>query len=383
MGDAVQLAAFIRANIERIAVDWELFAATLLPEEEFSKSVLRNSIVEMLTEIAKDMDRAQSAGQQQRKSEGDAERGVGIDTAADKHALERVGMGVSSRHLIAEFRALRATIIRLWQSSEAGTGEASLFDLIRFNEAVDQLLSHAAARYTEETDRSREMFLGILGHDLRNPLQAISGWANLQLRATTIDRQAGLASQILASSARMSHMITDLIELTRVRLGSGIVVRRAPADMRRICAKAIEEMEAIYPDRVFQLTCDNEVSGEWDAARMIQVLSNLLGNAIQHGSAHFPIAVTVTRNDREVELAVHNHGAAIPPDAIPMLFDSLFQGVPSERTAGDHSSSMGLGLYIAREIVSAHGGSIEVRSSDDEGSTFVAHLPRAGGGGRH
>jgi signal transduction histidine kinase len=366
--------------MERIAADWELFAATLLPEKQFSKSVLRDDILEMLTEIAKDMDRAQSAGQQQQKSEGDARRGYGIDTAADKHALERVKMGVSSRHLISEFRALRATIIRLWQSSKAELNEASFHDLIRFNEAVDQLLSQAAARYTEETNRSRELFLGILGHDLRNPLQAIFGWAELQLRAKTVERQAGFASQILVSSARMSHMITDLIELTRVRLGSGTVLQRAPADIRRICVQAIEEMEAIYPDRVFQLHCDDGLTGDWDSARMIQVLSNLLGNAIQHGSASFPVTVTATGNCQEVELAVHNQGAAISPDAIPMLFDSLVRGVSTERAADDWSSSLGLGLYIAKEIISAHGGSIEVRSSDDEGSTFVAHLPRAAAG---
>ena len=283
--NTVQLAHFIRVNIERIAADWEQFAATLLPEEDFSKSILRNGIVEMLTEIANDMDRAQSAGQQQKKSEGDAKRGDGIDTAADKHALERVNMGVSSRHLISEFRALRATVIRLWQPSEAALDKGSLLDLIRFNEAVDQLLAQAAEKFTDETNRSRDLFLGILGHDLslRNPLAAISGWADSQLRVKTLDRQAEIASQILISSSRMSHMITDLIELTSVRLGSGIVLRRAPADMRGICVKAIEEMESIYPDRIFQLNCNDEVSGEWDTARMTQVLSNLLGNAIQHG----------------------------------------------------------------------------------------------------
>jgi signal transduction histidine kinase len=223
------------------------------------------------------------------------------------------------------------------------------------------------------------MFLGVLGHDLKNPLAAISGCAELQLLPSTPDRQAKLASQILISASRMSRMITDLIELTRLRFGSGIVVRRAPADLRRICVSAIEEMEAIYPDRIFELNCDDELFGEWDAARMTQVLSNLLGNAIQHGSARFPVSMTAKSNDHEVALEVHNQGAAIPPDAIPMLFDSLFQGGPRERSADDRSSSLGLGLYIAKEIISAHGGSIEVRSSDDEGTTFVAHLPRVAG----
>jgi signal transduction histidine kinase len=374
----MRLAAFIRSNLEQISVEWELFAATLLPDEELSASILRDGIVDMLNEIAADMDRAQSMEQQQGKSEGDPRHQPHIEDAAERHALARVKMGLSSRQLISEFRALRATVIRLWQRDATQVDETSLYDLTRFNESIDQALIEAAVRYTAEIDRSRELYLGILGHDLRNPLGAISGFAQLQLRSKTPDRHGHFASQILICVGRMSHMITDLIELTRVRLGSGIVLKRTQVSLRSICTDVIEEMKAIYPKRIFQLNCDDELCGEWDVPKMSQVVSNLLGNAIQHGDVKSPIIVTAKSDSAGVELSVHNDGTPIHPEMLKRIFDCLFQGPLGEKAADDSSTSLGLGLYIVKEIISAHGGAIEARSSDDEGTTFVARLPPIG-----
>ena len=190
----MRLAAFIRANMEPISAEWERFAATLLPKEEFSSSVLRNSIVELLTEIAADMDENQTSQEQHEKSEGHPDRSNFTKGAVVQHALARIQMGLSARQFIAEFRALRATVIRLWQRDTAEIDDASLNDMIRFNEAIDQVLSEGAVTYTEEVDRARELFLGMLGHDLRNPLTAISALAELQLRGTMTERHAQFAS---------------------------------------------------------------------------------------------------------------------------------------------------------------------------------------------
>lgn len=376
----MRLAAFIRSNVEHIVAEWELFAATLLPKEEFSKSMLRDGIIDMLDEIVADMDSFQSDEQQQGKSEGEPQRYQHIEDAAERHALARVKMGLSSRQVISEFRALRATVVRLWQQDSAEIDQASLYDLTRFNEAIDQALTEAAVRYTTEIERSRELFLGILGHDLRNPLAAISGLAQLLPRVKDADRQREFASQILISVGRMSHMITDLIELARVRLGTGIAINPAPTSMRRVCASAIEEMKAIYPKRVFRLNCEEDIPGEWDQARMSQLLSNLLGNAVQHGEVHSPITVTARRGGNGVDIAVHNSGMAISPRLIPTLFDCLVRGALGPRDAEDNSTSLGLGLYIAREIIVAHGGTIEVCSTEAEGTTFTARLPLAAPG---
>jgi signal transduction histidine kinase len=375
----MRLSAFIKTNIEQIAAEWEKFAASLLPDEEFSASVLRDGIVDILNEIAWDMDRAQSAEQQQGKSEGDPRRTPHIEDAAERHALARVKMGLSSRQLISEFRALRATVIRLWEQGIVEIDKESLYDLTRFNEAVDQALSEAAVRYSEEIDRSRELFLGMLGHDLRNPLAAISGLAELQMRAKTSERYAYFAKQILISAGRMSHMIIDLVELTRVRLGAGIVVSRSVGDLGEICRNVVQEMQAIYPGRDFHLDCAEALPGEWDAPRLSQVVSNLLGNAIQHGAATSTITLTGKRDGHLIEIAVHNAGPPIPADAIPKLFDCLFQGRASEKADDDQSTSLGLGLYIAREIIVAHGGTISVTSSDEGGTIFTTLLPCAAG----
>ena len=373
----MKLSAFIRINIDQISAEWEQFAATLLPDEEFSTSVLRDGIVDMLIEIACDMDRAQSAQQQQGKSQGDPKVTLHIEDAAERHALARVKMGLSSRQLISEFRALRATVIRLWQQSAIEIDEVALYDLTRFNESIDQALSEAAVRHSEEIDRSRELFLGILGHDLRNPLSAILGLAELQLIAKEPERCAVFAKQILISAGRMSHMITDLIELTRVQLGSGIVVNPTRADLRDVCANVVQEMQAAYPRRIFYLDCDDALSGEWDEARMNQVISNLLGNAIQHGAATSAVTLSGKRDRNAIELAVHNEGIPILADVIPRLFDHLFRSRPSEVASDDQSTSLGLGLYIAKEIVVAHGGTINAYSSAKDGTTFVVRLPCA------
>jgi signal transduction histidine kinase len=370
----MRLSEFIKANIERVAADWETFAATLLPDENFSASVLRDGIVDMLNEIALDMDRSQNAAQQQEKSEGDTSGSPQMEDAAERHALARLRMGLSFRQLISEFRALRATVISLWEHGNVAIDQTTLYDVTRFNEALDQALSDAAVRYSEEIDRSRELFLGMLGHDLRNPLAAISGLAQLQARAKTPERCADFATKISMSAGRMSHMITDLMELTRVRLGTGISICRCPADLSAVCRNVIEEMQAIYPHRSFYLDCPNTLSGEWDTVRMSQVMSNLLGNAVQHGAATSAVTLSGKRDGNMVEIAVHNEGAEIPVEAIPKLFDCLFQARPGELADDDQSTSLGLGLYIAREIVLAHGGTITVSSTDEAGTTFTARL---------
>ena len=369
----MSLAAFIRANTEAIAAEWERFAATLMPGERLGSSVLRNDVVGMLGDIAANMDEAQSATQQQAKSEGEPGRSHFTQGAVVEHVLSRVALGVSPRQFLSEFRALRATVIRLWQRENNDIDAQALDDMIRFNEAIDQMLAEGTVNYTREVDRARELFLGILGHDLRNPLAAINGLAELQLRGKTPERHAQLASQILISARRMSDMISDLLEVARVRLGSGITLHRSPTCMKRICTNVVDEMQAAFPNRSFRLNDKGELPGEWDESRLSQVVSNLVSNAVQHGAAHSTITVTARRREKEVEVLVHNEGTPIPADKIPKLFDSFYR--LNDENADTSSTSLGLGLYISHEIVTAHGGSIKVQSSAASGTTFTVRLP--------
>ncbi len=371
----MKLSKFIRHNIEEISVEWERFAATLLPDEEFSASVLRDGIAAILKEIATDMDCSQSAQEQQDKSEGGQESNPDKDNAAETHALARVRMGLTSRQLISEFRALRATVLRLWEESDTEVSKDDLYDITRFNEAVDQALTEAAVRYSEKIEQSRELFLGILAHDLRTPLGAISGLAQLLVYAKNPDRNAEFASQILVSAGRMAHMITDLMELTRVQLGSGISVNPSESDIVNICSNVITEMKAIYPERAFTLDADESLIGKWDEPKLGQVLSNLLANAVQHGYANSVITVKAKKLKNIIELQVHNEGSAVPEKLLPILFDRFVQGKAGFRADEGRAANLGLGLYIAREIIVAHGGTLTVHSTNDEGTTFTANLP--------
>jgi sigma-B regulation protein RsbU (phosphoserine phosphatase) len=234
------------------------------------------------------------------------------------------------------------------------------------------VLSEGVVNYSQEVERSHELFLGILGHDLRNPLSAITGLAELLLRSKAPERHAQFSSQILVSARRMSRLISDLLELARVRLGTGINLHRAPINLHRICKTVVEEMRVIFPNRTFHINGDDELPGEWDENRLSQVISNLVSNAVQHGTVESAVTVTTKNSDYDVEVSVHNEGTPIPPDVIPKLFDSFYR---LDNNAEGHSNNLGLGLYISKEIIAAHGGTIGVRSSAEEGTTFLIRLP--------
>ncbi len=376
----MRLEQFILANIPAISREWEVFAATLVPKEEFSRSVLRDGIEDLLAGIAADMRQSQTAEQQRDKAESEGKSSKGLDGVAQTHASERVGMGVSSQQLISEFRALRASVIRLWRSTTRGGDERDIYDLTRFNEAIDQSITEAEKEYRRRVDNSRELFLGILGHDLRNPLAAISALAESLLRAKDIDRNVTLANKISGSARRMSYMITDLMELARLQSGREIAVRPTNADVREICLQVIGEMEGIHPGQPFKLNAEHGISGNLDIPKISQVLSNLVGNAVQHGASGSAITITAGKVGSGIELRVHNEGPSIPPSTLPKIFDCFVQGKSGLKSDEDQSSSLGLGLYIAREIVVAHGGTIEVHSSESDGTTFVVRLPIAAEG---
>ena len=173
----------------------------------------------------------------------------------------------------------------------------------------------------------------------------------------------------------MNQMVGDLLDLTRSRLGSGVPIVRATMDLAKVAGDAVDEMAAAHPESVFEFKASGDLRGEWDSARISQVLANLLGNAVQHGSAKSTISVTATGDAKEVVLRVHNRGPAIPPSDLHGLFSPL-KRLKSGEAAPAASSSLGLGLYIVERIVTAHGGTIDVSSSNDAGTSFTVHLPR-------
>jgi signal transduction histidine kinase len=299
-----------------------------------------------------------------------------VETAAEVHGAGRAESGFTVSEMVSEYRALRASVIRLWTKVSGTLSGDDLEDLMRFNEAIDQSLAESISRYTEDVDRSKDMFVAILGHDLRSPLGAVLTASQFMLddgRLTEPNRS--LTASIARSAARMNAMVGDLLDFTRSRLGPGVPIARGEMDLATEAAHAVEEARAANPDRVFKLNTSGDLRGRWDSARIGQVLANLLGNAAQHGSPDAPISVTARGETNEVVLQVHNRGPEIPAMHLPGLF-SPFKRLQADGTAGGAWSSLGLGLHIVERIVTAHGGSMDVKSSSEGGTFFTARLPR-------
>jgi PAS domain S-box-containing protein len=223
------------------------------------------------------------------------------------------------------------------------------------------------------TVRFSEMFVGILGHDLRNPLSAIATAASLLGRRAESDKVAKPATRILNSAGRMGRMIDQLLDFTRIRLGKGIPIEQKETDLAEVCRLAIDELESAGEARKIELRAAGDSIGLWDADRLLQLCSNLLSNALAHGTGTDPIAIRVNGTDpTNVVLEVCNAGA-VPPEIMPVLFEPFRSGA-NEKQA--RSNGLGLGLFISQQIAISHAGSIEVVSSETDGTQMSVRLPR-------
>jgi signal transduction histidine kinase len=311
---------------------------------------------------------------------------------ADSQTVKRVmifGFSVSVGVLLVAFLVLR------WQGSQrAGLASenARLLNSAQrhaddLREANQQMVS-ATIRAQELTDEAesarariehsehelrmvgefRETFMGILGHDLRNPLASISMAARLLLRHPHADEQENKAmARIIRGCQRMARMISQLLDLTRTRLGGGFPLEPKLVDLRDMCRNVVDEFEA-----PIELEVEGEVTGYWDPDRLEEVLSNITGNAVEHAAPGTPLAVKVRGGSAEVVVEISNRGTPIPPEVLPFIFEPFRRGKQLEKSP---SGSLGLGLYIAKQIMLSHGGTLEAHSADGT-TTFTMRLPR-------
>ena len=238
---------------------------------------------------------------------------------------------------------------------------------------------YAQRRELAEALRLNEMFIAILGHDLRNPLGAmLTGAQALELKVTDPNQRRTLARMISAGQ-RMTEMIEELLDLTRARLGGGLGFARGqdPLDVGAIVRRAVDELKATHGDREVQVTVRGDAATAGDPDRLVQMFSNLIGNALDHGTDGTAVTIAVEGGEQEIVARVHNHGA-IPPHMLPTLFNPFH-----DRTSGAASRShgLGLGLFIAQQIALAHKGRIDVVSSEVSGTTLTVCIPRAAADG--
>jgi signal transduction histidine kinase len=231
----------------------------------------------------------------------------------------------------------------------------------------------AAAR----SDEVRERFLGLLSHDLRGPLNSIVMNIGLLVqRGALEERQLKNADRITRSAERMTRMVADLTSFARARESRGLELQRRPGDLADVCERVVEELAAGHPGRIVRLSAAGPGAGSWDLERIAQAVSALIENGLQESPPDAAVSVSIADRDSDAVIEVHSPGAPLPADALPTLFDPYARARAADvhKPKGD---GLGLGLYLAHQIVLAHGGHIEVRSTAADGTTFRMILPRA------
>ena len=372
----MKLADFIHRNLEMILQEWETFAGTLMPEgASMSTSALRDHARQILLAVAADMETDQTMREQKRKSLGQGPDVLNAaDTAATIHGELRHEVGFDLVKLVAEYRALRASVLRLWIRQGLGADARDFDDMLRFNEAIDQAIAESVSSFSSELAKARDTFTAILGHDLRSPLGAILMSAHNAVSHGIPEPAARAVETIQRSAKAMETMIRDLLDFAGARLGREMPMRPEESSLVETCDAALAEVRAAHPGRTFDFESGGDLRGVFDPARVGQALSNLLNNAINHGDTEHPVTMRARVESRELIVEVVNKGKTIPPETLRAIMD------PATRVhlpRSDGSSGLGLGLFIAQQVAKAHGGAMTAVSLNDE-TRFSFRLPRWG-----
>jgi signal transduction histidine kinase len=369
----VRLAEFITREIEIILERWEAFASTRLPAAGYMKPLeLRDHARQILEAVVIDLSTPQTKQEQVAKSMGlSAGLFPTAETAAQTHAILRARSGFDINQLASEYRALRASVLHLWAEA-CVLDRPQLEDVMRFNEAIDQALAESIALFNVQVEQSRNLLLGMLGHDMRSPLQTIRMTAMHLARLNAGDDISKAARRLINSGAQMHGLLDDLLDFNRTQLGLGISITPGDVDLGVLCEEEVEQLRAGHPGHEVQLVVFGDCHGCWDGKRLRQLLGNLTVNAIKYGQANKPIRVSVIGRETDVRIEVRNEGPAIPRATLAQMFQPLKRGL-DEPSQSD--GSLGLGLYIASEIAKAHGGGIDARSEDTE-TVFSVSVPR-------
>lgn len=374
MNATTSLPDFIDENVQTILAEWERFASTIPSASALDTEGLRDHAEQILHAVAADMRTEQSDTEREAKSKGQALRRDAADTAAELHGSGRLEEGFTLNEMVSEYRALRASVVHLWLSGPGNEQDRTLSELTRFHEALDQSLSESIARFSANLDKRRQLFMGTLGHDLRTHLHVILASSSKLRSDITMENVQRYGSYIDASAQQINHMVIDLLDVARTKLGGQLPLDPAPVNAAMLCEETVRPFLILHPDRRFIVEAPDDIQGNWDKQRLQQLIANLIRNALQYGHPQSPITLGVSRAEGLACFRVHNEGKPIPTNKLHLIFEPMQRAAEqSLQQTGD--TNVGLGLYIARTIARAHGGQLSVESSQEHGTTFTASLP--------
>jgi signal transduction histidine kinase len=369
----MRLADFIVRDMQAIVLHWEEFASTRNPgASRMTQLELRDHIQEILIAVAKDLSTSQTPEAQAAKSMGLAPPPA-LETAAQTHGLMRARGGFDIKQIASEYRALRASVLHLWTNScvpEPPNQE----DMIRFNEAIDQALAESIVFFSDKVDEARDLLLGMLGHDMRTPLQSILMTATYLGRLNAGEKVSEAATRLISSGSRMKGLLDELVEFNRANLGLGLHASPTNVDLADLFADELQELRAAYPGRELSLEVTGNSKGYWDGPSLQRLLGNLVVNAVKYGDVDSPVRIVIADGGEILRFEVRNTGPTIDPSALQRFFEPLQRGQHQDHKY-DPNAGLGLGLYIAREIAKANGGQIEASAQGRE-TVFSVRLPR-------
>jgi len=370
----MRLSKFIRANPDDIERAWEDFARSLtLFAADLSGTILRDHLREILAAIADDMDSLQTSAQQQAKSKGHGPRGGTLDLVTALHSHARLISGFNLEHAISEYRALRSSILFLWVRSAPKKEDIELSEVTRFNETIDQAIAELVRQYANKDEVLNDRFVGVLTHELRNPLNTITLAAKMLDASPLAKLQHENVARIHKNVGRITRMMDDLAILVRTRTSVGLPLSKESLDMGAIAEETLEEVKLFNPNALFKIEKIGDLTGTWDKLRLQQMIFNLASNAVTHSSDK-EARILIREADSDVVFTISNRSEPISEDEQQHIFEPFVHKATS--VPAQPSSGLGLGLFVVREIVEAHDGSIEVVFNEGEGTTFRVRLPR-------
>jgi len=364
----MRLAEFIRANPDEIESAWENFARDLLPSGHLSEWTLRDHLRAILTAMADDMETEQSAN-----SEGQGPKGGRLNRISEVHTRERLTLGFNLENVISEYRALRSSILFLWVRNGPQADDIRLSEVTRFNETIDHAVAQVIRSHSDTDQMFNDRFVGALGHEIRNPLNTIKLLAE-QLRQSPLDElQRRSLFRVEKNVESINRMVDDLSILIRSRMRARLPLSKEKTDLGVICEDVLEVIKASDASAVFKTEKIGDLTGTWDKLRLEQMIFNLASNAITH-SVDKQASIVVREASADVVLTISNRGRPISEADRQVIFEPFVH--KSGASPAHPSSGLGLGLFVVRQIVQAHNGSVELESKESEGTTFTVRLPR-------